>query len=196
MLTKCCACLLIVASLAVSGCSYSEPEIAVICLQEAGAKLKVNAEDQIISIDVSHSLANDLTLEHLGALPHIDSINCTNAPAITGQTLHALANLPLKTLYLGGTSLDDAGLTHLKPLSGLESLNLSGTKITDAGLPAIDALVHLKTLSLADTAITDAGLVQLRDLRELKTLNLRRTKVTLAGVSELRRILPDTQIDR
>ena len=40
----------------------------------------------------------------------------------------------LRQLDLESTQITDAGLAHLKGLTGLRQLNLEGTKITDAGL--------------------------------------------------------------
>ena len=77
----------------------------------------------------------------------------------------------------------DAGLVHLKGLTGLKSLALSGTQITDAGLVHLKALTKLQTLSLP-RQITDAGLVHLKGLTNLQTLSLPR-QITDAGLVHL-----------
>jgi hypothetical protein len=52
----------------------------------------------------------------------------------------------------------DAGLVHLKGLTGLEDLDLYFNKgITDAGLADIGGLVHLRSLRLIMTGVTEAG---------------------------------------
>jgi hypothetical protein len=182
--------------LAITGCSRSDQETALAALQNAGGTIGYDDEGQPVSVDLSDTDATDEELAAVGALPGVRSLNCTNARGIKGATLNQLANLHnLETLYLVGTSLDDAGLSGLKDLKSLKTLHLGRTNITDNGLSALDGLTNLQTLSLGNTAVGDAGLVQLRDLRNLSTVILRGTKVTPRGVQELRRMLPKARID-
>ena len=68
----------------------------------------------------------------------------------------------LETLNLGhNTEVTNAGLVHLKELTGLKVLYLFDTKVTDAGLVHLKGLTKLKQLHLDDTKVTDAGLVHL-----------------------------------
>ena len=68
----------------------------------------------------------------------------------------------LETLMLGGSSVSDEGLRHLKELTNLQSLDLSGTDVTGTGLKHLTGLSRLKSLSLRRTQVTDAGMVHLR----------------------------------
>jgi hypothetical protein len=51
----------------------------------------------------------------------------------------------LKDLFLYGTKITDAGLEHLKGLSGLRGLAIWYTKVTDAGVKDLqEALPHCR----------------------------------------------------
>jgi Leucine-rich repeat (LRR) protein len=60
------------------------------------------------------------------------------------------------------TQISDAGLEHLKDLTGLQRLWLSSTRITGAGLAYLDGLTGLQRLDLIDTHVTDTGVQQLK----------------------------------
>lgn len=187
--------LVLAAMLAILGCAASDTDVAINKIKAAGGVLNYDGEGRIISVDLSDTAATDEAVAAISLLPHVRTINCTNARQIKGSSLDRLVGLKnLETLHLVGTELDDAGLSRIKDLTSLKTLNLNGTQITDAGMPAIDNLTNLQTLVLGDTKITDKGLVQLRDLRELSTLILRNTKTTPRGVKELHRMLPDVRV--
>jgi hypothetical protein len=71
----------------------------------------------------------------------------------------------------------DAGLAHLKSLTGLQVLSLTGTKITDSGLIHLKGLTGLRVLYLNPTG----------------TL-VKSSLVTNAAVQDLQDSLPDLQI--
>ena len=186
--------LLLTATLVILGCTVPDKESAIGMIQRAGGTFSYD-QGKIISVDLSDTGATDQELAAIRFLPHVRTINCSNARQITGSALYLLVNLKhLEELHLVNTELDDDGLSRLRDLTSLKTLNLDGTRITDAGMPAIDNLTNLQTLVLGNTKITDKGLVQLRDLRELSTLVLRNTETTPRGVQELRRMLPDVRV--
>ncbi len=92
---------------------------------------------------------------------------------------------PYLEVDLRYSEVTDAGLAHLKELTGLHSLNLSGTQFTDAGLVHLEGLTGLKVLNLGSTKFTDAGLVYFGRLTGLRTLILNCTKVTDARLQRL-----------
>ena len=106
-----------------------------------------NADLKSIS---GHPTLNDLTLRET---------------RVTSDCIETLATLPelthLRFVYPG---TDDGFLKELDRLGKLKSLYVTGKKITDAGLAAIPATVHLQQLYVDGTAITEAGLLSLRNV--------------------------------
>jgi hypothetical protein len=95
---------------------------------------------------------------------------------------------------LGGTSVNDDDLRHLRRLRDLRTLDLSETDITDAGLIHLEDLSQLQTLILGGTEVTDEGLDRLATLSGLDMLWLAYTGVTRQGVASLQRAMPNTFI--
>jgi len=98
---------------------------------------------------------------------------------------HVKALTGLEVLYLGDTQVTDVGLEHLRELTGLRYLRLRGTKVTDAGLEDLKGLTSLQRLSLSNTRVTDAGLQHLKGLTSLQRLGLNDTLMTDAGLEHL-----------
>jgi hypothetical protein len=67
-------------------------------------------------------------------------------------------------LKIANTHVTDAGLAHLKGLTGLKRLLLGDAPITDKGLEHLRGLTNLETLGLNSPHITDAGLKHLSNL--------------------------------
>ncbi len=91
--------------------------------------------------------------------------------------------------------------TDLSPLAALQSddlqyLQLSGTRVNNAGLAHIRGLTGLRVLWLYDTQVSDAGLIHLRGLAGLRVLNLRSTLVSVGGVDALQQALPQCEFRR
>ena len=74
------------------------------------------------------------------------------------------------------------------------SVDYKNTQVTDAGLAHLRGLTGLQLLGLGNTLVTDAGLVYVQRLTSLRVLGLHLTRVTDAGVARLRRALPNCQI--
>ena len=109
--------------------------------------------------------------------------------------LQLLAALPrLQSAALGGTTIIDNGLAHLKGLTQLEYLDLQRTGITDIGLRHLTGLMRLQELKLDETKVTDAGLANLSRLPRLQWLTLFGTNVTDAGVKTLQKSLPNCTV--
>lgn len=89
------------------------------------------------------------------------------------------------SFHLGGTGLDDSGLSYVKGVANVYELNLKDTQITDAGLAHLAGMKSLVKLHLEKTAVTDAGLKQLAGLENLEYLNLYGTGVTDEGLKQL-----------
>jgi hypothetical protein len=88
--------------------------------------------------------------------------------------------------FVGGSTLGDAGLEHLKALPRLQNLWLRGTKVTDAGLKHLERLPHLRRLELDDTGVTDAGLEHLEGLTNIECLVLGGGNFSDTGLEHLK----------
>jgi hypothetical protein len=112
-----------------------------------------------------------------------------NDPARANDaTMRFVAQLGrLDSLRLTGTAVTDAGLVHVKGLTGLRDIELGDTQITDAGLAHLKGLDALRQLLLFRTPITNAGLEHLKALPNLVLVDVSGTKVTDDGVIELER---------
>ena len=108
-----------------------------------------------------------------------------------------LKGLPLTSLAIPNDAKTDLGLKHyLAALETHTALNLFGWRITDAGLVHLKGLTGLQTLTLYRTKITDAGLVYLKGLTKLQTLYLGGTKITGTSVADLKKALPNCKISK
>ena len=142
--------------------------------------------------------AADSDLQEIGSYPTIKHL-FLNTRKVSDR---GIGNLPaklkqpedLQILDLKGSAVTDAGLVHLRGLTGLRNLNLAQTEVTDAGLEHLQDLVNLEKLNLWETAVSDAGLRLLRGLVALRELDLEGTRVTEAGIAELRAALPSLVI--
>ncbi len=106
---------------------------------------------------------------------------------VTDAELSHLAGLTsIERLDLHGTQVTDAGLSHLAGLTTLAWLLLRGTQVTDAGLLHLTGLTSLELLDLSGTQVTDAGLAHLAKSTSLRVLDLSGTQVTDAGLSHLK----------
>jgi hypothetical protein len=79
----------------------------------------------------------------------------------------------------------DAGIAHLRGLTGLRSLNISYTSVTDAGLEAISDLPNLMSLYLGGTEVKGAALSKLKSLPKLVLLDLQATPFGHEGLTAL-----------
>jgi serine/threonine protein kinase len=109
------------------------------------------------------------------------------------RLVRALGDLPDGPFKLMGANLQhkkvtDAGLEHLKGLSGLIGLDLLGVKISDEGLKRLRGLENLSFLTLDSDAITDAGLEHLNGLQNLTDLRLRSNGVSDSGLDHLKHL--------
>jgi hypothetical protein len=102
--------------------------------------------------------------------------------------LAAVGGLPAtRSLFLTDTSVTDAGLVALRPLTRLELLDLDGTRIAGPGLAHL-AGMRLARLALAHTPVDDEGLRHLPALAALEWIDLGETLVAGPGLAHLARL--------
>ena len=145
----------------------------------------------------------DVTLEYLGGLPTIESIDAGYAETTDVGWEHLTSLSNLKALTMGGNKLTDTSLQFLRTMPQIEYLDISGTQRTDSGLwslglgiagvRAIATVASLKELRLGGTAINTMGLEALKALTKLERLDLQNCRqlndgsaAVLAGFKQLK----------
>jgi eukaryotic-like serine/threonine-protein kinase len=145
---------------------------------------------------VVHEAVTDRDFEGIrvlaGVEPFIDlslqsCANLTDAGLTHLKSLTSLQSLDLAHCR----QVTDAGLAHLKDLTSLQSLNLSSCRqVTSIGLAHLKSLTSLQSLNLAHCRqVTDTGLARLKDLISLQSLDLAHCyQVTDAGLAYLKNL--------
>jgi len=135
-------------------------------------------------------------------------------PSAKNEDLRPVGELTkLRRVLLGGTSIGEAGLSHLTALQELEELFLDGYRVKGAGLDSRNiawssdsggmeltnvALAHiarlssLRVLSLRGTMLSGEGLRSLGALSNLRELNLGYAGIRISGTWEW---FDDTEIE-
>lgn len=131
-------------------------------LKKLGARIKLDEQSRVISVNLGERRVTDADLVHLKGLHHLQELDLTRTK-ITGAGLVNIKDLPaLRKLFLTETKVDDAGIGHLKGMKTLGLIGLSGTKITDAALDHLRELMELRQMFCLGTGVTDAGLEKLK----------------------------------
>ena len=111
-------------------------------------------------------------------------LNLRENHKVTDDGMKFLKQLPLTTLDLSLTGVTSGALKIL-PLKQLRSLQLGWTNVDDAGIPALAGAKNLEALILEGTSVEGKTFVNLRVLKKLQTLSLNRTKVTHSVIQRL-----------
>lgn len=136
-------------------------------------------------VNLDGSRVSDDDLKHFEGIKSLRRLYL-NGTSITAAGMTHLRGLPnLEILELRETGLGDSGLAHLEDLSSLRSLYLSETRVGDAGLTHVALLPNLEELSLWNTSVGDRGLSHVGKLTSIKALKLGRTRITDAGLAHL-----------
>lgn len=96
-------------------------------------------------------------------------------------------------LSLQETGVTDAGLGEIAHFTDLKTVYLDGASITDAGIASLTTL-HLSRLGLSNCDISDEAIPYLSEMVSLRRLDIESTRVTCSGVEMLRERLPDTVV--
>jgi Leucine rich repeat/Leucine Rich repeat len=160
-------------------------------------RLGIDFLAQVVSIDL-FGTGSDVLLAHVGQIQALEVLDATcskgDSPVTDAGLVHLKRLTGLRVLKLDGNDISDAGLAHLRNLTSLQELDLRETLVTDAGLVQLKGLSQLRGLDLSGTEINDAGLVHLKRLKRLKWLDLSNTRVSIPGVQDLQRSLPQSKI--
>ncbi|MHA6833746.1 leucine-rich repeat domain-containing protein [Ralstonia pseudosolanacearum] len=136
----------------------------------------------------SLSFHGPLSLADLRALPpsvrHLDLSGCTGS-AISEAGLAYLARLPLASLDLSDTGIDDRGAQALAASTSLTSLNLSGNGIDNAGAEALGRNTVLTALDISANPIRTVGIQALAESKSLTSLAVRGIRIEESGIQAL-----------
>ena len=126
---------------------------------------------ELIWLNLGRNPVSDLTpLKNLTKLQWLDLYFSNNVNDIT-----VLGSMPkLKNLTLGGTTISDSDLMHLKNLTELKRLSLDYTNIGD--ITHLKNLAELEHLSLNATNVSD--ITVLANMPKLTTLSLSNTNIS------------------
>ncbi len=146
-------------------------------------------------IDLDVTIANTQLLEKLEGLSELNYIQLFRTD-IDDDSLEVLARFPkLAQIRCGQTRVGDAGLQHLKSMTGLRAIDLSDcNSVSSAGVAALSGLPNLKFLKIWGPQINDRTLDSVAQMSALEVLGLNDTQVTddgvekLAGLSRLREV--------
>lgn len=156
---------------------------------------------QMIDLSANPEHSNDLPVDLLVWMTRQYSLQAIkfNGQIVTDTGTEHLSTLPnLKVLDLGGVSVTDATLEHLKhpnlqelvvgevPLRNIDDHVQSVFKITDKGLSRLVRFLYLQKLSLRATAISDVSLIEIAKIKNLQHLDLGNTGITKNGLKYLK----------
>ena len=128
----------------------------------------------------------DAGMAHLGGLTRLRELSISESPRLTGKGLAHLSGVrQLKDLRLLDTSVDDAGLYHLRNLNQLEGLILFRSRVVGSGFQHLSGLNQLKRLEITESPFTDIGLRHIAAFKRLESLFLNETRVGDDGVQYL-----------
>lgn len=147
---------------------------------------------------VSANVASDKTLEVIGGLRQLGSLQILNA-SVTDEGLKNLRGLSqLKSLQFHCATyskpIGDKAMEHVSGLRQLEELHLGRADVTDAGLAHLRELKRLTGLIIEGRGITNQGLAHLAELRELKSLSVTGPGITDEGLSHLAKLVELTSL--
>lgn len=119
--------------------------------------------------ELEFTIARDEDLVYLKGLTklkvlYLGSEGFLPRPGVSGAALESLRGLKqLERLFLDHlTTIDDAGLQHLKGLPALEQLGLRNTNVTNVGLEHLKGLSNLDILYVQGTKVTEDGVKSLQ----------------------------------
>ncbi|MCA9026739.1 MAG: hypothetical protein KDA86_16140 [Planctomycetaceae bacterium] len=129
-------------------------------------------------------------VRHLTYLP-LTSLNLSKT-LVDDESLKSIGEITtLRELSIGETAITDDGLKHLAGLQNLESLSLYDNAITAKGLREIQRLPHLDSLSLSGVPLDDDAVHVLAEMQNLRSLFIMRTPITKDQLNYLDEHLPD-----
>jgi hypothetical protein len=158
-------------------------------VERLGGSLQANS-DKLVSVVLERTAVTDADLGRIAPMIRADD---QVSRLVLGHTRFGDAGLAhlkhltgLTWLYLEDTDTSDAGLTHLKDLTNLVGLTLENTGVGDEGMKILAGMPKLAWLTLGNTQVGDGGLGRLSGLHRLEVLTLENTPITDASLAHLK----------
>ncbi len=193
-------------------------------LEGAQAKLKRDAQQRVVEVDLRGHVVKDEEISGLSKLASLqvlsmDSVELTQAGwseiglvkslrqldirecALSNEDLAlCIGNLPdLRALRMasksGATSVDDTGLVSVAKCKELRVLALDYLWVSAEGLGKLTELQSLSELYLANTIIDDSSVAVLLKFPQLKKLRLARTQIGDEGLVQLAKLKSIEDLD-
>ena len=102
----------------------------------------------------AHDSIHGEGLVHLGRMRSLDALAMLRSKI---ETLDHLPAIPIRSLCLPFSSIDDRGLNRLRSMPALNQVFLDGTKITDAGLASLVTQPKLESVQSYGTRVTPSA---------------------------------------
>ena len=142
----------------------------------------------VVSISFAGMQPKDDDLAIIAEFPDIERLDFFKSSLDDAGLVHLKGLTNLKSLAMGSTKITDAGLVHLRDMTQLDYLGLRACNITDAGIVHLRKMTNLSGLFLAETKVTDAGLIHIQHLKSLDRLYLDTMNVSDAGLIYLKKM--------
>ena len=108
-----------------------------------------------------------------------------------GSDLSFLTEMPpdaLHTLTLTGAQVANAGMEHVRQLTGLRGLELRNTAVNDEGLLRLSVLSHLEEVTLLNINMTDTGFAVFVNFPNMRILVIRQAQLTNRSIPLIRQM--------
>jgi Leucine Rich repeat len=148
----------------------------------------VRALERVRRASFAETSVTDDGLAPLAGMKSIEFLDLSSTQ-VRGPGLAHLRGLPLYSLVLEGTPIDNAGLGYLPEFPDLHQLEMAKTKISTGFVQRLLAFPHLEVLDLSHTSITDDDIRELSESSlPLHTLYLNHTEITPKAIPYLEKM--------
>lgn len=103
-------------------------------------------------------------------MPNAGAIYLGDCIKLTDGCLESLVDIPLLSLHLGGTQIDNEGAATIAKMKKLRELYVNDTAFGDKGMSALAKLPFLYAVNLANTNISARGIRTLASSQKLRFL--------------------------
>lgn len=143
-------------------------------------------DDGVKDLWVAESRLTDDDLKRLRG-SGVQKLSLESNKSITVDGIKTISPIPLKSLVLRGTNLDNSVIPVLNKMKTLEALDIRSTLVTDDGIKQFDIFPNMKYVDLGYlTGVTDASIPEIkRAFPNMNVLILKDTKVTGKGLKQL-----------